>query len=57
MWTPEFIAQMVVMVSTVGAMYGGIRTDLKNMHQRIITNENNIEEARKRMDNHIDRGR
>ncbi len=57
MWTPEFIAQMVVMISTVGALYGGIRADLKAMHQRIGVNETNIEMARVRMDNHIDRSR
>lgn len=55
MWTPEFIAQMVLMVSTVGALYGGIRADLRTMHERIRANETSIEAARERMDKHIDR--
>lgn len=49
--------QMVVMVCTVGVLYGGIRSDLASLHKRVEATEDDIEEARKRMDNHIDRGR
>lgn len=57
MFAPEFIVQIAITLATVGAVYGGIRSDLRSMHERIRVNENDIEEARKRMDNHIDRSR
>lgn len=56
-FAPEFILQLLVTIGSVFAIYGGIRSDLKSMHERIRTNENDIREARERMDNHIDRGR
>lgn len=54
-FSPEFLVQLLVMLASGGAIYGGIRSDLKAMHERIRANENSIEEARKRMDNHLDR--
>lgn len=57
MFTPELVMHMGLTLAMVGAVYGGIRSDLKSMHERIRANENSIEEARKRMDNHVDRSR
>lgn len=54
-FSPEFIAQMLVMLASGGAVYGGIRSDLKAMHERIRANENEIVKARERMDHHLDR--
>lgn len=54
-FSPEFGMQMLVMIATVGVLYGSIRSDLKSMHERIRANENSIEAARERMDNHLDR--
>lgn len=49
------VVQMMTLLATVAAIYGGIRADLKGMHQRLSTAEMDIEAGRQRMDSHIER--
>lgn len=34
-FTPQFVVQLVLMFSAAGAVYGGIRSDLKHMNTDI----------------------
>lgn len=51
---PEAI-QLLSFLVAAGAIYGGIRADLKSIVARLGANEQAIEAARVRMDNHIER--
>ena len=42
--------QVAAFLVTAGAVYGGIRNDLKDMHRRIDSNERAIEKAHERID-------
>jgi hypothetical protein len=53
--SPEFAVQLLTLLATGAAIYGGIRADLRAMHQRLGRAEHDITEARMRMDNHIER--
>jgi len=52
---PELMYQILSFLVAAGAIYGGIRADLKGIHSRLGANEQAIEAARVRMDNHIER--
>ena len=49
--TPEFIQQAVMLLISAGAVYGGIRADIKAIHERIATAEKAIDKAHDRIDN------
>ncbi|MES2367191.1 MAG: hypothetical protein V4563_15040 [Pseudomonadota bacterium] len=53
--TGELILQVILALVTGGAIYGGIRADLKGIHQRVTAQEAALSEAHKRLDRHIDR--
>lgn len=53
---PDLLWQIGVTLVTGGAIYGGIRADLKAMHERITTAQGTANEAHKRLDKHIDKG-
>ena len=53
--SPEFAVQLLTILATGAAIYGGIRADLKAMHERLGRAEADIDHARTRMDNHIER--
>lgn len=53
--SPEFAVQLFTILATGAAIYGGIRADLKAMHERLGRAEAGIDQARERMDNHIER--
>lgn len=53
---PELLWQMVLAVGSAGAVYGGIRADLRAMHERITAAQKTAEKAHERLDNHIDKG-
>ena len=42
----DLIAQVIGTIAFGGAIYGGIRADLKTMHERIERNANDIGRAR-----------
>lgn len=52
---PELIYQFLSFLAAAGAIYGGIRADLKNIVSRLSAAEQAIESGRVRMDNHIER--
>lgn len=52
--TMEMIYQIALALIAAGAVYGGIRADIKAMHQRIAGNEAAAQEAHRRMDRHIE---
>lgn len=52
--SPEVI-QVLSFLVAAGAIYGGIRADLKSIVARLGANEQAIEAARVRMDNHLER--
>jgi hypothetical protein len=39
------------------AIWGGIRTDLRNIHSRLDELAKSVDHARRRMDNHLERER
>lgn len=44
--TPEFWLQLIIALGSIGAVYAGIRGDLRVMHERIKT-------QRERLDEHL----
>lgn len=54
--TPDLYWQIGVTLVTGGAIYGGIRADLKAMHERITAAMNAATSAHSRLDNHLDKG-
>lgn len=57
MVTPDLYWQIGVTLVTGGAIYGGIRADLKAMHERITSAQSSADKAHERLDNHIDKGK
>lgn len=47
--------QIVMALVSGGAVYGGIRADLKAMHERIKAAQDAASEAHRRLDAHIDK--
>ena len=52
---PESVYQFLSFLVAAGAIYGGIRADLKSIVSRLGAAEQAIESGRVRMDNHIER--
>lgn len=52
---PDMLWQIVVALVTGGAVYGGIRADLRGMHERIKAAHDAAIEAHRRLDIHIDK--
>lgn len=48
--TPDIAGQVVSAVTAALAVYGGIRFDIKAMHQRLRDTEKSIKRAHKRID-------
>ena len=44
------IDNMVVMILSAGAVYGAIRSDIKNIHEQIKRMETGIDAAHRRLD-------
>lgn len=44
------IDNMVVMILSAGAVYGAIRSDIKNIHEQIQRMETGIDAAHRRLD-------
>lgn len=53
--SPADIAPYISMLVIGGAVYGGIRSDMKNLIRDLIRNEKSIESAHHRIDEHIER--
>lgn len=53
--TPDMLYQLAVALATAGAIYGGIRADLRAMHERIRNAEESAKAAHTRLDNHLER--
>lgn len=49
--------QVVYALLGAGAVYGGIRADLKAMHGRIESAEKSAAQCHARLDSHLERGR
>jgi len=47
---PDLLWKVAAFLISAGAVYGGIRSDLKGMHRRIDSNERAIEKAHSRID-------
>lgn len=54
--TPDLVWQIMLAVLSAGAVYGGIRADLRGMHERIKAAHDAALEAHRRLDIHIDKG-
>ena len=52
--TPEMIYQIAIALLAAGAVYGGIRADIKAMHERIAGAGEAAREAHRRLDRHIE---
>jgi hypothetical protein len=50
---PELV-QIILGLIGAGAIYGGIRADLKTMHQRIAEAASSAARAHDRMDRHVE---
>lgn len=53
--SPDLIAQVLYALVAGGAVYGGIRADIKAMHERISAAQRAADEAHRRLDTIIDR--
>lgn len=51
----ELVSQVLIGLFSAGAVYGGIRSDLRAMHEKISSTQKAVEAAHMRLDNHIDR--
>lgn len=49
-FTPQFVVQLLLMIGAVGAVYGGIRADLKHMAKDINRHGRSIGKAHERID-------
>lgn len=47
---------ILVTIFMAGAVYGGIRADIKAMHERITGAQAEAERANRRIDQHLDKG-
>ena len=36
------LLEIILMIATAGAIYGAIRSDIKNIHERLVTIEKNM---------------
>lgn len=54
--TLEFLMNVVALIAGAGAVYGGIRADIKAMHERITGAQAEAERANRRIDQHLDKG-
>lgn len=54
--SPDLAWQIALAVLTAGGIYGGIRADLRAMHERIKAAHDAALEAHRRLDIHIDKG-
>lgn len=52
----DLIYQIMMALISGGAVYGGIRADLRAMHERIKAAHDAAVEVHRRLDNHIDKG-
>ncbi len=50
----KLLVELVGIVLGAGAIYGGIRTDLKAMHERIELNASAVGRAHDRIDRHVE---
>ncbi len=53
--TPEFFVQLVVMLAGAGAVYGGIRADIRNLHTLTDRNARATARAHERIDALLER--
>lgn len=53
---PDMLMQLVYSVLGAGAVYGGIRADIKAMHERIKGAEESVGQAHRRIDAHLEKG-
>ena len=54
--TPELIYQLLTALVLAGATYGGIRADIKAIHERLRDVKDIADEAHSRLDRHIEKG-
>lgn len=52
----DLVYQVLMAVGTGGAIYGGIRADLRAMREQIAQASQSAAKAHERLDNHIDKG-
>lgn len=52
----DLISQLLYALIGAGAVYGGIRADLRGMHERILTAEKSAGRAHERIDTHLEKG-
>ena len=53
--TPEFVIQLVIMLAGAGAVYGGIRADLRHLHDLYDRNSRATAKAHARIDAILER--
>lgn len=53
----DMFLKLGVMVLTAGAVYGAIKSDLRAMHEKIATIEKDTDNANKRIDDILMKGR
>lgn len=52
--TPELLWQAGLSLAACGAVYGGIRADLRTMHAAIQSVKEDADEAHRRLDRHLE---
>jgi hypothetical protein len=50
------LAQIIYGLFLAGAVYGGIRADLKSLHERVAEIGRAVSRAHERLDSHVDKG-
>jgi hypothetical protein len=52
---PDVWVQIIVAIIGAGAVYGGIRADIKNIHERINDTSASAGRAHDRIDRHVEK--
>jgi hypothetical protein len=53
----DLIREIIGALFLAGAVYGGIRADLKAIHHRLFLLEQSLSRAHERLDDHLEKGR
>lgn len=53
--SPDIVSQVLTAVATGGAVYGGIRADIKSLRDKADRAQNTADTAHKRLDSIFDR--
>lgn len=54
---PAWLQSVLVSVFSAGAIYGGIRADLRTLHEKVASAAKSASRAHERIDNHLEQAK